>query len=101
MCIRNKVNYNFSIITSIILLNCFQTLQIIFKSVFYSSIYIVIASRMTGELCHNSACGDNCQRPIWSNIGILYGVFDVFHTIIINTFIQIIFGTIGMHFRSF
>ena len=77
-----------------ILVNWFKTFQIQFKLIFYLFICNAIDWTM-------SVCGDYYQRPIWSNIGILYGLFDVFDTNIINTFIQIIFDTIGMYFRSF
>ena len=77
-----------------ILFNCFQPFQILLKLIFYLFIYKAIE-------CAMSVCGDNYQRPIWSNIGILCGLFDVFDTNIINTFVQITFGTIEMYFRSF
>ena len=97
LCIRNIINYNFGIIMRIlciylikILLNCFQAFQFIFKLIFYVFSYNTM-----------SVCSDNYQHPISTNIGILYGLFDVFCTNNINTFIQIIFGTIGMYFITF
>ena len=110
LCITNIINYNFGTIISIlciywikILLNDFKTFQITFKSIFYSFIYIAIDNRMTRELYNNnnSVCGNDYQHPIWSDIGILYDLFDVFVTNIIDTFVQGIFGTIEMDFISF
>ena len=56
---------------------------------------------MTGESSNNSVCGNDHQGPVWSNIGILGGLFDVFDTNNANTFIQVIVGTIGIYFISF
>ena len=75
LCIRNIMNCNFCIIMGIscidlikILLKCFQTFQIILKLIFYVFIYIAIDWTMTGEICNNHECGNNCQRPLWSNM---------------------------------